>query len=406
MAIPGNRSPYSTTPVHTSNRSTSPPTENHRAGPPSQSQLEEPALIDMATVNPNLPYLRDANRPASNGVRQASSRRRMVHSMFLDSTNSTTPDLPEHDESLAHSSSSPLQRRASCPRRPFQNRSAATRSQEELPPLPPLPVPAVAVSSTEESSLNNPQTEGSSRVLEQHVVSPTSITSPPAHNTMTNVTENNISTMVHPLSQNNSERFSSSEPLRTALLTFSSDSRTRVQPGHLRQRSLDSAMAHSTDGTSASYRIDTGSIDQVGTRSNSTFSSAGNLHEIIHNTVTSPTTSSSPESPTASEASSIPIYIETHGNPVQEQNVPTHTRHPYQSWANTPTDLDNLRVLSNHPWFHGMISRANAALLVMGNGEESSGQYLVRQSESREGDFVLTFNCHGRSKVSDLEMVV
>ena len=69
-------------------------------------------------------------------------------------------------------------------------------------------------------------------------------------------------------------------------------------------------------------------------------------------------------------------------------------------WAKTQRDLINLRTLSQYKWFHGMISRTDASELVLVNGENGSGQYLLRQSESREGDFVLTFNYHNRAKVS------
>ena len=55
-----------------------------------------------------------------------------------------------------------------------------------------------------------------------------------------------------------------------------------------------------------------------------------------------------------------------------------------------------MRMLSQYPWFHGMVSRANASQLVVNGGE---GQYLVRRSKSGEGDFVLTFNYHSRAKV-------
>lgn len=52
-----------------------------------------------------------------------------------------------------------------------------------------------------------------------------------------------------------------------------------------------------------------------------------------------------------------------------------------------------------------MVSRNNATQLVLSNGIAGNGQYLVRQSESREGDFVLTFNCHNRAKVSIIPRV-
>lgn len=93
-----------------------------------------------------------------------------------------------------------------------------------------------------------------------------------------------------------------------------------------------------------------------------------------------------------------PIYIETRGEDSYCQPV-THTHHPYKSWATREQDVENLRNLSQYPWFHGMISRTNASQLVLTEGEMGLGQYLVRQSESREGDFVLTFNYHNRAKV-------
>ncbi len=100
-----------------------------------------------------------------------------------------------------------------------------------------------------------------------------------------------------------------------------------------------------------------------------------------------------------SEDQAQPLYIETTGNEgVPSQSSP-HTQHPYENWATTPQDVANLRQLSQFPWFHGMISRNNASQLVLGDGDSGTGQYLVRQSESRESDFVLTFNYHNRAKV-------
>ena len=59
-----------------------------------------------------------------------------------------------------------------------------------------------------------------------------------------------------------------------------------------------------------------------------------------------------------------------------------------------------LEQLKTYPWFHGKLPRETASKMVLAQSNPAAGHgiYLVRQSETNENEFTLTFNYEGKAK--------